>query len=236
MTAHSFKEYLVDGYSTLIKRIIELKPLIALGEVSIKPGTIIHEDYDGHSWNSGEPDEETVDYLYLVDQLTEKRFIPLLAKKEVSGLSKVFQKDIYLPYIKNIELSELAKIKQNETDAFRNFQFKMSRIFSDLKDIDDESKIRYIMEETEHKVQKIESEFRKTQTLKSLEKTSIGIFIISIVSLIAGTENINKLVSLVLGAPSLTSILKIEKDRKLAELSLRKSDFFIAWKLHRQAN
>ena len=229
-TGTSFQEYTTND-ELLVRRLIELKPLLELGEVSILPESLIHEDYNAHMWQPGQ-DETTTSSTELLEALVEQRFIPLLRGRELQGLFQLFQKDIYLPYLRNIKLADLAKLKHNETDSFKNFQFRMDRIFKSLQTADVEEKIRHLMEETDHEVRLLNNEFKKIQKLKSMQTISIGMFAISLVALLAGSGDLQRLIPLIFGAHSLSSLTKTEMERRKNVLSLKDSDFYVPWRIH----
>lgn len=224
----TFSQKEVSGnYHTLLERIVELKPLLEIGEVSIFPGSVI-QHYDGHHFKN-----ETVE-MNLVKTLLGKRFIPLLRKQKVKKLTRLFQKDLYLPYLKDIKIEELVKIKKNETDAFIRFQHKMDRIISELKDKTNEEKFRHLMEEVDYEIRVLNNEFKKVKNLRSLQRVSAGFFVISIVVFFAGFEDLHKIISLLLGAKSLSSVVEQEQLINRSKLDLRNSDFFIPWKIHKE--
>lgn len=196
------------------RRVGRVNPdLFIIGE--FQPGDDIEIDADFH----------TGSYVPIYDSLKE-------AKNEYSDYKDALLRKVYLPYFKDIPLSELVTLAGNETDALIRFQNRLAKDLGALAGVQSEKAFEEVMKSVDDAVRDMDVEWKKIKRLRSMLGYSIGTFSISLLGLTLLDPQWQKIVATILGTGSLTRFVGGIEEQIKQRAGLERNPYWIAWHVH----
>lgn len=165
-------------------------------------------------------------------------YCPVNGNRSVFGDPATFLmcKQVVLPYFPDADLLTLARLQDEETDAFTRFMcFLKSRVAA-LGQTDSERAGRDLLDEIDHGVAGLSLEAEKLARSRVLRGAQVATFAVSLGALLFPATPVVTTVAGVLGSVSALDMLREWQARKNAETELRRSDFYIPLLLRRMAD
>ena len=136
-------------------------------------------------------------------------------------------KQFLLPYYPNVSADKLAKIADDESDAFVRFVRWLTEKVAELASHPESTDIRQLLEEIEAGVASLVAEARKLATSRVFQGIKLSFFTMSLAALLAGQAQALGDVAGIAGAVSLMDILRDEVGRRDRLADFKQSEMYL---------
>ncbi|MBI5928216.1 MAG: hypothetical protein HY862_02825 [Chloroflexi bacterium] len=175
---------------------------------------------------------------YLQDMYTFN-YLPLNNSRRFSQVLKEVEdslvyKNVILPYFPSIPVSELVKIKKNETEAFERFKYTLRRKLAELKKVETAERMTDIFEEIDYEIQGLIVESKKLLNMRIMQGVNIGFCGISLMALLMPSLNIPKEFVGIVGPVSVLNLIKEQLSYIDKKLEMKKNDFYIPYLFYKK--
>lgn len=206
----------------------KFQPLVNDGRVIFLPQSI-KKDYETTSGY-----DSTLREAPYHQNMSNLNYLPLnITLPNIEDL--VLYQTIVLPYFEGISMTDMLKIKQNETEAFHRFQHILQKKLFEVESTTKSQAIKEIFEEVNYEVQGLLIECQKISKLRVMQRANLGFFGVSLLALLFSNLDVVKEVASVIGSVSLLDAVKEWTSYKTATIDIKKNDFYIALLLQQKA-
>jgi hypothetical protein len=142
--------------------------------------------------------------------------------------------ELTLPSFQGLDLRELARLAENETEAFIKFNHFLSARLEMATQAQTPQILREILAEITYEVANLQVEAKKIAKLRSLQAAQLVLFTLSLSISLSTDMDVLKGIAGVMGSVSFLEVLKAYFGYQQEQLSLRKSDFYLPFLFGKQ--
>lgn len=168
-------------------------------------------------------------------------YLPLNQSPQLSKLygmveEMLIYKNIILPYFPDASVTELLKIKKNETEAYERFKYVLRNKLSELRDVTRAEAITNIFEEIDYEIQSLIIESKKLLNLKVMQGINLSFFGISLLAILTASLDIPKELASMVGTMSVLNLIKEQVSFRNKNLEMKKNDFYIPYLFYKKCS
>ena len=143
--------------------------------------------------------------------------------------------NLWLPQLKNIPLELMLKLRKDEENTFKIYQYELKRILNNFESNDPENKLLELFQNVDENVRKLENRLKIIKKSSILSKTDavIGTTVVGLTFFLP--EEIYRMIIAILGSYNLYKFKDTLFKQKEKMNDFRTSEFYIPWLLNKKS-